>query len=243
VSIWVKPNEVEREVARHSVLGRYVEHSSYLTQDGFAIVLVLIAFDCHDPIGLVNEEVDPGELLRPLPTKRDNGFTVWGVADGCEVLVHSLLSFLLSLVSSFSVVPFDVLFQIVGLDVAGVTTLHGAHERTVVVVNHHVTNQICLLLERLTTARDIAMERPLSGVGPLVVRKDIRSPESGPTTRCIALVRPLTCMGPFMLGGCFWRHFFAALPEPAENLAVREFLPLWSPAFTKRGRWWWAGSL
>jgi hypothetical protein len=83
------------------------------------------------------------------------------------------------------VVPLDVLFQIVGLDVAGFTSLRGAHERTVVVVNHRVFHKVVLL------------------------RK------SGPTIRDIALERPLARMNPFVLSGIARRHFFAALPEPA----------------------------
>jgi hypothetical protein len=143
------------------------------------------------------------------------------------------------------VVPFDVPLQIVGLDVAGFTTLRGAHVRTVVVVYHRVTGQTLQHLERLTTTRDIAMIRALTSVGSHVIHQGVPFRESGPAVRDIAMERPLTCVGslvvhedvllrkggpafrdialvwpfarmsPFVLSGMGRRHFFAALPEPA----------------------------
>jgi hypothetical protein len=154
-------------------LGRYIQHSSHFTQHGLAIVLVLIAFDGDHPVGLVNEEVDPGELLRPLPAERDHGFSIGGVTDGGKEFVHSLFPFLPSLVSPLSVVPFDMQLQIVCLDVASLTVLSSTHEWTVVVVNHRVPSQICPLFERHTTSRDLAMIRPLTGVGSHVIHQGV----------------------------------------------------------------------
>ncbi len=142
VPIRVEPDEMEREVARQSVLGRYIQHSGDLTQHGFAIVLVLVAFDHHHSVELVNGEVEPSELLRPLSTKRDHGFAIGGVPDGGEVLVELLIPFLPPLVGPLGMVPFDVPGQIVCLDVAGFTTLRGAHVRAIVVVDHSVMFQI-----------------------------------------------------------------------------------------------------
>jgi hypothetical protein len=118
-------------------------------------------------------------------------------------------------VSSLNVISLDMLFQIACLDVAGFTTLRGAYVRTVVVVNHRVTNQIYRHLERLTASRDLALEGPLAGVGSLVGLEDVHSPEGGTAPRDIALERPLTCVGSFVLSGIGRRHFLAALPEPA----------------------------
>jgi hypothetical protein len=72
-----------------------------------------------------------------------------------------------------------------------------------------------MYLERLTTARDIAMERPLTCVGSCVFRKVVLLRKSGPTVGDIALERPFTRMSPFVPGGLARRHFFTALPEPA----------------------------
>ena len=44
VPIRVEPDDMEREVARKPVLGRDIQHPSYLAQDGLALVLVLVAF-------------------------------------------------------------------------------------------------------------------------------------------------------------------------------------------------------
>jgi hypothetical protein len=243
VPIRVEPDEVKREVAREPVLGRHIQHSRYLTQDGFAIVLVFVAFDCHNPIGLVNEEVDPGELLRPLPTERNHGFTVRRITNGCEELVQPFLSLFSPLVSSFGVVPLEVGLQSTGRDIAGLTFLHGTHERTVVVVNHRVFRKVVLLRKRGPTIQDIAFVRSLSGVGSGVVHQVALLRKSGPTVGGIALERPLARMNPFVHVDIFRRHFLAALPEPAENLAIRELLPLRCPAFANRGRWRWAGPL
>jgi hypothetical protein len=94
-----------------------------------------------------------------------------------------------------------VLLQVVGLDVAGLTVLSGAHVRTVVVVEHRVVLQIHLLCESFTAARDIAVEWPLAGVCPLVGRKDVRYPEGGPAAQDIALEWPLARVGSLMPGG------------------------------------------
>jgi hypothetical protein len=177
-------------------------------------VLVLIAFDCHDPIGLVSEEVDSGELLRSLTAERDHGFTVRRITNGCEELVQPFLPFLFSLVSSFSVVPFEVSLQSTGLDVAGLTVLGSTHERTVVVMNHRVVRPVLLLQK------------------------------SGPAARDVALVRPLTRMSPLVLGGVARTgRLLATLFNPAEKLTVGEPLPLRSSGLTRRCRWRWAGSL
>jgi hypothetical protein len=144
VPVRVEPDEVEREVARQPVLGCDVEHSSYLTQHGFAAVLVLVAFYDHNSVELVDCEIQPSELLRSLPTKWDHGFTIGGVTDGGKILVQPFFPLFPSLVCSLSVVPFEVLLQVVGLDVAGLTSLHPAHERTVVVVNHRVSRKVVL---------------------------------------------------------------------------------------------------
>jgi hypothetical protein len=158
-------------------------------------VLVLVAFNGDHPVGLVDEEVDPGELLRPLSAERNHGFTVRRITNGCEELVQPFLSFFSPLVSSLSVVPFDVLLQIAGLDVAGFTVLRSTHERTVVVVNHRVFLKVVLLRKSGPTVRDIALERPLTGMGSHVNQQVVRLRKSGPTVRDIALERPLTGMG------------------------------------------------
>jgi hypothetical protein len=127
------------------VLGCDIEHSGHFTQHSLAAVFMLVTFDGDHPIGFVNEEVDPGEFLRPLPTERDHCLTVGCVTDGFEELVHSLLSLLPPLVCSLSVVPFDMRLQIAGLYVAGLTVLRSTHERTVVVMNHRVFRKVVLL--------------------------------------------------------------------------------------------------
>jgi hypothetical protein len=213
VAVGVKSDEVERKVARQPVLGRHIQHSSHFTQHGLAIVLMLVAFNGHYPICLVNEEVYPCELLRSLTAKRDHGFTVRRVADGCEELVQPFLSLFPPLVSSFSVVPLDMSLQIVGLDIAGLTALHGTHMRTVVVVEHSMVFHVPPLFEVRSTVRDRALVRPFARVNPLV------------------------------LSGIARQQLFATLIEPAEHLPIFQSLPLRSPGFANRGWWRRAGSL
>ncbi len=169
VAVRVKPNEMEREVARQPVLGGDVQHSGHLAEDGLAAVLTFVALNGDHPIEFIDGEIDSGEPLRPLSAKLDDGFTIGGVANGTEKLVQLLLPPFPPLVSSLSVVSFDVLLQIVGLDVAGLTTLHSAHERTVVVVDLHVKCQSPLSSERLATARDLTRVRPLARMSPLML--------------------------------------------------------------------------
>jgi hypothetical protein len=91
--------------------------------------------------------------------------------------------------------------QIVGLDVASLTVLSSTHVRTVVVVDHRVADQSRLYPERFTAARDLAMERPLTGVCPPVIHEVVLLCESGPTARSITFVRSLASVGSFVLGG------------------------------------------
>jgi hypothetical protein len=143
---------------------------------------------------------------------------------------------------SLSVVPFDMQLQFDCPDEASITSVGRACVRTVVVMNHRVTGQIYLKLERLATALGLALEWPLTGMNPLVIRKMVRLRKSCTTTCDLALEWPFTRMNPFVLSDTGRSHLFAALPEPAEHLAVLEPLPLWSPGLARWSRWR-AGSL
>jgi hypothetical protein len=168
VSVGIEADKVEREVAFETVLGGDIQHSGDFAQDWFAAVLPLVAFNGDHPVGLIDYEVNPGKLLRPLPTKLDNGLAVRGITNGTEEFVEPFLPFLSSLMSSLSVVSFDVLLQIVCLDVAGFAPLRSAPVRAIVVVDHLVVPPSRPGLESFTAARDIALVRPLTRMGPHV---------------------------------------------------------------------------
>jgi hypothetical protein len=132
-------------------------------------MLVFIALDDHHAIEKVQGEIEPGKLFRPLTAERDWGLSVRRVARGDEKLEQSLLSLLPSLVGPLRVVPFDMLLQIIGLDVAGVTALYHADMGAVVLMDHFVILQSRRCLERFSTARGITVVRPLTRVRSLVV--------------------------------------------------------------------------
>jgi hypothetical protein len=188
------------------MLGRHIQHSGDFTQDGLAAVLTLVALNGNDPIGFVDGEIDPGELLRPLSAKLDHGFTIGGVADRSEKLVQLLLPLLPPLVGPLGVVSFDVLLQIAGLYVAGLALIGSADVGAVIVVDHCVIVEVVLLRKSGTTARDLTW------------------------------VRPLARMSPLMLGGVARiGSFLATFVNPAEKLAVGKPLPLRGPALASRG--------
>jgi hypothetical protein len=82
---------MEWQVAFHPMLSGHVQHSSHLTQYGLAIVPVFVALDHYNPVGFVDGEIEPSELLRTSAAKLDHGLTVWRVAGGLEEFEEPLL--------------------------------------------------------------------------------------------------------------------------------------------------------
>jgi hypothetical protein len=132
---------MKREVALHPVLGGHVKHSGYFAQNRFVLMPVLVTLDENDTISLIDGEVDPSELVRARAAEMDRGLSVRGIASGREEFVEPLLFFLSPLMGLLSVVALEVLLQIIGLYIAGITTICSADMGTVVVVDHLVTPQ------------------------------------------------------------------------------------------------------
>jgi hypothetical protein len=226
------------------MLGRHIQHPGDLTEDGLTSVLPFVALNGDHPIGLIDEEVDPGELLRPLAAKLDHGFAIGGVADGGEKLVQLLFPLFPPLVSLLCVVALEVRLQVAGRDVAGLALLSGAYERTVVVVNHRVFVEVMLLRKSGPTFGDLALERPLTGVDSSVVRQMVLLRKSGTTARDVTHVWPLARMSPLMLDGVARTGGLpATFVNPAEKLAIGKPPPLRGPSLADWGRRRWARSI
>jgi hypothetical protein len=159
---------MQREIAFHPMLGGHIQHPCDFAQDGFAIVPMLVTFYHHDPIGFVDGEIEPSEFFRAGATELNHGFAIRGVPGGLEKFEEPLLLFFPPLDAPFGMVSFEMHLQTVCRDIAGFTAFRCADVRTFVVVGHRVVSQIGPIIERLTTPRDIAMERPLAGVDSLV---------------------------------------------------------------------------
>jgi hypothetical protein len=134
-------------------------------------VPLLVTFHHDDPIGFVDGEIEPGELLRTSATELDHGFPIGGIPGGAKKFEEPLFLFLPPLNAPLGVVSFEVPRQVVGLHEPSIAVLSRAHVRTVVVMEHCVVSQIRGLSESFTTARDNALVRSLAGVDPSVVHE------------------------------------------------------------------------
>jgi hypothetical protein len=132
-------------------------------------VIVFVALDHHDPVGLIYGEIEPGELFRALPTELDDGLSVGSIARRLEELIESLLLFLPPLMGPLRVVTLEMPPQIAGLNESGLAALRHADARTVVVVDHLEMPQIRPFRERFSTAGGITFVRSFAGVNPLVL--------------------------------------------------------------------------
>jgi hypothetical protein len=150
------------------MLSGHVQHPCDLAQDGFAIVPVLVALHHDDPVGFVNREIEPSELLRTSAAKLDHCFAVRGIARRLEEFEEPLLLPFLPLHAPLRVVSFEVSLQVTGLDESGLAVLGSAGMWAIVVVGHLVILQTRRLDECLPTIRDCAFEPPVAGVNPLM---------------------------------------------------------------------------
>jgi hypothetical protein len=129
---------------------------------------MFVALHHDDPVGFVNREIEPSEFFRTSVAKLDHSFAVRGVSGGAKKFEEPLLFPFPPLHTPLRVVSFEVSLQVAGLDESGLAVLNRTYIGADVAVPHRVTCQIYLNLERPTTARDIALERPLTGVDSCV---------------------------------------------------------------------------
>jgi hypothetical protein len=159
------------EIAFHPMLSGHVQHPCDLAEDGFMAVPVFSTFHHDDPIGFVDCEVEPSELFGAGAAELNHVFAVRGIPGGLKEFEESLLFPFPPLHTPFGMIPLEMRLQIVGLHESGLAVLSRACVGADVVMDHCVSSQIYLNPERHTTARDIALERPLIGVGSCVVHQ------------------------------------------------------------------------